>query len=52
MTRATALTAFNNYRPGEFLNKQVVEEIAETRQQRNSRRHAGIKAASGEDDDE
>ncbi|HUP86741.1 MAG TPA: helix-turn-helix transcriptional regulator [Acidimicrobiales bacterium] len=35
---ADALTAFNNYRPGEFLDDRTVAAIADTRRQRDSRR--------------
>ncbi len=31
---ADALTAFSNYRPGEFVDERVVAEIAEERRQR------------------
>ncbi len=31
---ADALTAFNNYRPGEFLDERVVAEVADTRRRR------------------
>jgi hypothetical protein len=34
---ADALTAFNNYRPGEFVDEQVVAELAEERRHRSSR---------------
>lgn len=42
---ADALTAFNNYRPGEFVDEQVVAEVAEERRQRSGRA-AGDSAAS------
>jgi transcriptional regulator with XRE-family HTH domain len=50
---ADALTAFNNYRPGEFVDEQVVAEVADKRQQRERRRRAAADAApAGEGDDE
>lgn len=50
---ADALTAFTNYRPGEFVDERVVAEVAEQRKQRERRRRAAAEAAPiGEDDDE
>lgn len=49
---ADALTAFNNYRPGEFVDENVVAEVAETRRQRERRRQAAIDAASAEEDED
>jgi len=53
---ADALTAFTNYRPGEFVDERVVAEVAEVaeqRKQRERRRRAAAEAAPvGEDDDE
>ncbi len=50
---ADALTAFTNYRPGEFVDERVVAEVAEQRKQRERRRRAAAEAApAGEDDDE
>jgi transcriptional regulator with XRE-family HTH domain len=48
---ADALIAFNNYRPGEFVDEQVVAEVAEGRRQR-SRRAAGDSAAPAEPEEE
>jgi len=49
---ADALTAFNNYRPGEFLNEKVVAEVAETRRQRERRRRTAINETPAEERDE
>ena len=49
---ADALTAFNNYRPGEFVDERVVAEVAETRRQRGRRRRAAVEAAPEEEDDD
>ena len=49
---ADALTAFNNYRPGEFVDERVVAEVAETRRQRERRRQAAIEDGSTEADDD
>lgn len=50
---AEALTAFNNYPPGEFIDERVVAEVASKRRQRERRRRAAADAApAGEDDDE
>jgi transcriptional regulator with XRE-family HTH domain len=50
---ADALTAFTNYRPGEFVDERVVTEVAKQRQQRERRRRAATEAAPiGRDDDE
>ncbi len=50
---ADALTAFTNYRPGEFVDERVVAEVAEQRKQRERRRRSVADAAPiGEDDDE
>jgi hypothetical protein len=49
---ADALTAFNNYRPGEFVDERVVAEVAETRRQRERRRRAAIEQAPAEEDDD
>ena len=38
---ADALIAFNNYRPGEFVDERVVAEVAEARRQSERRRRAG-----------
>lgn len=47
---ADALTAFNNYRPGEFINERVVAEVAETRRQKQRRQRAADKKAPNEED--
>jgi hypothetical protein len=39
---ADALIAFNNYRPGEFVDEQVVAEVAEERRQREGRGCHGL----------
>ena len=52
---ADALSAFNNYRPGEFVDERVMAEVAETRRQRERRRHAAVERSvvgDEEDDDE
>ncbi|HEV2766914.1 MAG TPA: hypothetical protein VGV63_04290, partial [Acidimicrobiales bacterium] len=47
---ADALTAFNNYRPGEFVDKRVVEEVAETRREQQRRQQATIEEARAEEE--
>lgn len=49
---ADALTAFNNYRPGEFVDERVVAEVAETRRQRERRRRAAVDGAAAGDEEE
>lgn len=49
---ADALTAFNNYRPGEFVDEQVVSEIAATRRQKAERRHRAVAKPAEENEDE
>jgi hypothetical protein len=39
---ADALTAFNNYRPGAFIDEDVVGEVAEQRHQRDQQRRAAL----------
>jgi transcriptional regulator with XRE-family HTH domain len=48
---ANALTAFNNYRPGEFVDERVVTDVARTRRQRERRRRAAADAVSAATDD-
>jgi transcriptional regulator with XRE-family HTH domain len=45
---ADALTAFNNYQPGEFVDKGVVAEIAEERRQQERRQRAAVNDARAE----
>jgi transcriptional regulator with XRE-family HTH domain len=45
---ADALTAFNNYRPGAFIDERVVAEIAETRREQQRRQQAAIEDARAE----
>ncbi len=47
---ADALTAFNNYRPGEFIDERVVAEIAETRREQQRRQQAAIEDARAEEE--
>jgi transcriptional regulator with XRE-family HTH domain len=47
---ADALTAFNNYRPGEFLDERVVAEVAEKRRQQERRQQAAIEDARAEEE--
>ena len=49
---ADALIAFNNYRPGEFVDEQVVAEVAEERRRREGRGSdgRGPSAAPGEEE--
>lgn len=49
---ADALTAFNNYRPGAFIDEDVVGEVAEQRHQRDQRWRAALRDPVTEDDDE
>ncbi len=46
---ADALTAFNNYRPGEFLDERVVAEVAEKRRQQERRQQAAIEDARAQE---
>lgn len=48
---ADALTAFNSYRPGEFVDEAVVAKFAEKRRQKERRRHAATEKASRREDD-
>jgi transcriptional regulator with XRE-family HTH domain len=49
---ADALTAFNNYRPGAFVDERVVAEVAEQRRQREGRENSGrsVAASPGEEE--
>lgn len=47
---ADALTAFNNYRPGEFVDERVVEEVAEMRREQQRRQQAAIEEAGAEEE--
>jgi transcriptional regulator with XRE-family HTH domain len=47
---ADALTAFNNYRPGEFVDERVVAEVAETRREQQRRQQAAIEEAGAEEE--
>ena len=49
---ADALTAFNNYRPGAFVDKQVVNEIAATRRQKSQRRRQAVDEAPADVEDD
>lgn len=49
---ADVLTAFNNYKPGAFIDEEVVAEVAEQRRQRERRLQATVDAARAEEDDE
>lgn len=49
---ADALTAFNNYRPGEFVDERVVAEVADQRRQRDRRRRSAVKDAALEEDED
>lgn len=49
---ADVLTAFNNYRPGEFIDEEVVAEVAEQRRERERRFRATVDAARAEEDDD
>ncbi len=48
---ADALTAFNNYRPGAFIDEDVVGEVAEQRRQRARRRRAALRDPGTDDED-
>lgn len=48
---ADALTAFNNYRPGAFVDERVVADVAEARQQRDRRRRGRTEPPSVGGDD-
>jgi transcriptional regulator with XRE-family HTH domain len=47
---ADALTAFNNYQPGEFVDERVVAEIAEERRQQERRQRAAVDDARAEEE--
>ncbi|MGH9164645.1 MAG: helix-turn-helix domain-containing protein [Acidimicrobiales bacterium] len=49
---ADALTAFNNYRPGEFIDDQVVAEVAAARQRRERRRREVLEQARADAGDD
>ena len=49
---ADALVAFDNYRPGEFIDDQVVDDIAAARRQSAKRRHRGSAEDAQEAGDE
>jgi hypothetical protein len=49
---ADALTAFNNYRPGAFVDKQVVNEIAATRRQKEQRRRQAVDESPADVEDD
>ncbi len=48
---ADALTAFNNYRPGAFVDEDVVSEVAEQRRQRDQQRRAALRDPGTDDED-
>jgi len=49
---ADALVAFNNYRPGEFVDERVVAEVAEQRRQRARRAAGGSTAPAAPTEEE
>ncbi len=49
---ADALTAFNEYRPGAFIDEGVVTDVAEKRRQREHRRRAAVEEALAKEDDD
>ncbi len=49
---ADALTAFNDYRPGAFIDEGVVTDVADKRRQRERRRRAAVEEALAEEDDD
>lgn len=49
---ADALTAFNDYRPGAFIDEGVVTDVAEQRRQREHRRRAAVETPLAEEDDD
>ncbi|MDP8976039.1 MAG: hypothetical protein M3N28_06710 [Actinomycetota bacterium] len=49
---ADALTAFNDYRPGAFIDEGVVTDVVEQRRQRERRRRAALEEPLAEEDDD
>jgi hypothetical protein len=47
---ADALTAFNNYQPGEFVDERVVAQIAEERREQERRERAAVDDARAEEE--